>query len=52
MKCFLKVFAKSWTVDVFLLSKLVAGLANNRVDDVETRDLVLGSTLSDKNKLF
>ena len=55
VKSLFKVFAESWSVHIFLLTELVSGLANNRVNHIESWYLVLWGTLmhkkSVKNKL-
>lgn len=46
-KCLLKILAKSWAEDIFLCSKLMSGLSHYRVHDIQSRKLVLRTTLQE-----
>ena len=49
-ECLFKVFAEPWTVEVLVLTKLVPRLTHDRVNHIETRNLVLGSTLQEMKR--
>ena len=44
-ECLFKVFAEPWTVEVLVLTELVPRLSHDGVNHIETRHLVLWSTL-------
>ena len=49
-ECFFKIFAEPWTVEVLVLTELVPRLSHNGVNHIETRHLVLWSTLQETKK--
>lgn len=47
-KCLLKAFAEAWSKVVFIFTKLMSRLTYNRVNHIETWDLIFWGTLKRK----